>query len=327
MKKNIISSLLLAITILNVSAIPAFAMPNLDGLSNTEKIQVIDNHISVSMENIEGLEKDITQNEETLIKKKQELYSLQKEYQVQKKNSNYDSSSFLRTSSSQGSNDDLKLLELILNSNSFSDLFKKIELSKTTKFKQSKLTQVLEKKEDYLLDLQEKLKEEQLKLEDDKENLTDEKAKLEELKKTIEEEIARQPKVILQSNVTPPPISQEASEKAKSVINEAFKYLGTPYVWGGTSPSGFDCSGLTQYVFANNGVSLPRISESQQTFGTPINISDVKPGDLLFYGYPAYHVSIYIGDGQYIHAPQTGDVVKISTVNWSSVSSATRVIN
>ena len=122
-------------------------------------------------------------------------------------------------------------------------------------------------------------------------------------------------------------ISEEVGDKADIVINEAFKYLGVPYVWGGTTPYGFDCSGYMQYIYRTIGVSLPRVSESQQFYGTRIPISEIKPGDLVFWGTPAYHVGMYIGKGQFIHAPQTGDVVKIQNLNFNSISSVSRVID
>lgn len=122
-------------------------------------------------------------------------------------------------------------------------------------------------------------------------------------------------------------VPNNASGSASAVIAEAKKYLGVKYVWGGTTPSGFDCSGFTSYVFRTVGVSLPRVSRDQQNFGTKISTSQVQPGDLVFKGKPAYHVGIYIGGGKYIHAPQTGDVVKISSYKPSKFSSATRVLN
>jgi peptidoglycan DL-endopeptidase CwlO len=116
------------------------------------------------------------------------------------------------------------------------------------------------------------------------------------------------------------------SDKASKVIAYAEQFLGVPYVWGGSSPSGFDCSGLMQYVFHSVGVSLPRTAAMQQNVGTRISPSQVQPGDLVFEGAPAYHVGMYIGGGSWIQAPETGDVVKISTYNSSKFSSAARVL-
>ncbi len=98
------------------------------------------------------------------------------------------------------------------------------------------------------------------------------------------------------------------------VVGIAMHYLGVPYVWGGASPRGFDCSGLVMYVFAQIGVSLPHSSYAQAAMGTPVSMSQLEPGDLVFFS-GASHMGIYIGGGQFIHAPHTGDVVKISSMS------------
>jgi peptidoglycan DL-endopeptidase CwlO len=98
------------------------------------------------------------------------------------------------------------------------------------------------------------------------------------------------------------------------VVGIAMHYLGVPYVWGGASPRGFDCSGLVMYVYAQIGVSLPHSSYAQAAMGTPVSISQLQPGDLVFFT-GASHEGIYIGGGQFIHAPHTGDVVKISSLS------------
>lgn len=98
------------------------------------------------------------------------------------------------------------------------------------------------------------------------------------------------------------------------VVGIAMHYLGVPYVWGGSTPRGFDCSGFVAYVFAQIGVSLPHSSYAMFGMGTSISIGDLQPGDLVFFT-GASHMGIYIGGGQFIHAPHTGDVVKISSMS------------
>jgi peptidoglycan DL-endopeptidase CwlO len=104
------------------------------------------------------------------------------------------------------------------------------------------------------------------------------------------------------------------------VVGIALQYLGIPYVWGGASPStGFDCSGFIMYVFAQVGVSLPHHAASQFAYGTPVSRDQLAPGDLVFFD-GLGHAGIYIGGGQFVHAPHTGDVVKISSMyeSWYS---------
>jgi peptidoglycan DL-endopeptidase CwlO len=102
------------------------------------------------------------------------------------------------------------------------------------------------------------------------------------------------------------------------VVGIAMQYLGTPYVYGGASPSGFDCSGFVMYVFAQVGVSLPHNAAAQYGYGTPVSRSQLQPGDLVFFN-GLGHDGIYIGGGQFIHSPHTGDVVKISSLSgWYS---------
>jgi cell wall-associated NlpC family hydrolase len=109
----------------------------------------------------------------------------------------------------------------------------------------------------------------------------------------------------------PPPAD---ASKGAQVVAIAMRYLGVPYKWGGASPStGFDCSGLTMYVYAQVGVSLPHYAAAQYQLGVAVARDQLQPGDLVFYR-GLGHMGMYIGGGNYIHAPQTGDVVKISGV-------------
>ena len=106
------------------------------------------------------------------------------------------------------------------------------------------------------------------------------------------------------------------STGGQAVVDEARKYLGIPYVWGGTNPrTGLDCSGLTQLVFKKFGVELPRVSYQQANAGTPVaSLAQARPGDLLAFGSPVHHVAIYIGDNKMIEAPRPGKDVRISPV-------------
>jgi peptidoglycan DL-endopeptidase CwlO len=98
----------------------------------------------------------------------------------------------------------------------------------------------------------------------------------------------------------------------RSPVETALSYHGIPYVWGGASPSGFDCSGLTMYVYAQHGVQLPHHAASQFLLGQKVDPADLQPGDLVFFGSPVHHVGMYIGGGYFVHAPHTGDFVKVS---------------
>lgn len=97
-----------------------------------------------------------------------------------------------------------------------------------------------------------------------------------------------------------------------SPVETALAYHGVPYVWGGASPAGFDCSGLVMYVMKQHGVNLPHYSGSQYLLGTKVQPGDLKPGDAVFFGSPVYHVGLYVGGGYFVQAPRTGDFVKVS---------------
>ena len=128
------------------------------------------------------------------------------------------------------------------------------------------------------------------------------------------------------SNVT------QSGPTGSEVVATAERYLGVPYVWGGASPStGFDCSGLVQYVYGQLGVSLPRTSEQQASVGTSVpSLAAAKPGDLLIFNSPADgangHVGIYIGGGKMIDAPYTGAVVRVDSVASAGVPTTIRQV-
>lgn len=127
--------------------------------------------------------------------------------------------------------------------------------------------------------------------------------------------------------VVPPaaPAPAPAPSKGQAIVAAAEAQLGTPYSWGGNQPGGFDCSGLVQYSYAQQGVSIPRVSNAQIAGGTPVSLNALQPGDVLSF-YNGGHVGIYAGDGMVIHSPTSGDVVKKTSLQYMQPESATRYV-
>ncbi|WP_328617348.1 NlpC/P60 family protein [Amycolatopsis sp. NBC_00355] len=119
------------------------------------------------------------------------------------------------------------------------------------------------------------------------------------------------------------PTVKAATGAAQTAVNAALSKLGSAYVWGATGPSTFDCSGLMQWAYKQAGISLPRNSAAQAGFGTSVSRDQLQPGDLVAYYSPVSHIGMYIGDGKMVHAPTSGDVVKISPL-MSEYAGATR---
>ncbi len=121
-----------------------------------------------------------------------------------------------------------------------------------------------------------------------------------------------------------PPAGEIASAAARSapdpvrsrIVFTALQMVGVPYRYGGSSPAGFDCSGLVQYAYRNAGLSVPRTSRDQLKASMPVTLEHAGPGDLLFFRSKDYsHVGIYLGEGRFVHAPSTGRTVSIASFN------------
>lgn len=108
-----------------------------------------------------------------------------------------------------------------------------------------------------------------------------------------------------------PEVSRGSNYYYRRIVQTAMEYIGVPYVFGGTSPSGFDCSGFVRYVFAHAGIYLPRMADEQYEVGTPVAMSNLRTGDLVFfstYDYGASHVGIYLSNGNFINASSSRGV-------------------
>jgi cell wall-associated NlpC family hydrolase len=105
------------------------------------------------------------------------------------------------------------------------------------------------------------------------------------------------------------------SGAAATAVNAALAQLGKPYVWAAAGPGSFDCSGLVQYAYAAAGVSLPHSSSGQASMGQAVSRDQLQPGDIIAFYSPVSHVGIYIGNGQMVHAPTSGDVVKVASID------------
>jgi len=118
-----------------------------------------------------------------------------------------------------------------------------------------------------------------------------------------------------------------AHATGERVVALATSHLGTPYVWGGTSPGGFDCSGLMQWAYAQVGIDLPRVSTQQAQAGRAVSAAEARPGDLVFFERGAVdHIGMYAGNGQWVVAPKTGDVVKLQDVDLSRATTIRRIL-
>ncbi|NUR60387.1 MAG: C40 family peptidase [Catenulispora sp.] len=115
-----------------------------------------------------------------------------------------------------------------------------------------------------------------------------------------------------------------ANVKAAKAVHEALSQIGVPYVWGGTTSAGFDCSGFTQHVWAAAGVKIPRTVHQQAAAGTPVPLSRAQPGDLVVFYPSRHHVGVYIGNGMVVDSPHSGSHVRTDPVRSMPVSIVVR---
>ncbi|MCH5138882.1 C40 family peptidase, partial [Clostridiaceae bacterium UIB06] len=213
-------------------------------------------------------------------------------------------------------------MELIMDSKDFDDFISRVESVKRIIGYDEDIINDLNKKKEEIVKQKDKLQEENKKLVTLKADNEKKLAKLNEDKEN-QKKLIDQLKITalndeLKGKLASLNISVESlPSKDNDVISYSYKFLGTPYLWGGTTPSGFDCSGFMQYVYAHFGVGIGRTTYDQIKDGKEISISQLQPGDLVFFGTSSdpHHVGMYVGNGMYVHAPHTGDIIKVSQLS------------
>jgi peptidoglycan DL-endopeptidase CwlO len=346
----------LSISILStmMQTTPTFASPVsvTQGQINTTKIKInnmgteiqqLDNKVSMAMDKSQKLNDDIKVQQTKIEETKAEIEKAKQDLDAEKQVFY----ARLRSIDEQSQPLVITYAELLMSSQSLSEFLDRTDAISIIIQSDSDIITGLKEKQQTLIDAQKQLdndlsvlksKQEELaaqqkQIEADKQKvltqLADSKHTLQQQQSQLSQQQAQAQLKIQQAHLSfaDVPMLPYSSDKAKTVIATAEKYLGVPYVWGGTTPSGFDCSGLMQYVYQSIGVNLPRVSQDQQNVGTMISPTQVQPGDLVFMGVPAFHVGMYIGGGKWIEAPQTGDVVKIADYNPAIFSSASRILN
>ena len=290
-------------------------------------IQEYDNSIEEKMDKLEKLQKELDAKSEEIKVNEENIGSLEKDVEERDKLlaerlKEVQNSGGLKVTP-------LKYMEAIFNSKNLLDAINNLNSIYKICKNDAELIEEAKEAKETLENIKVKILDDKKQLEEDTEYVKEELSKLEEEKAKLIKYIEENSELLNVTNGTIVPIElpDGISELTANLINTAQRYLGVPYLWGGTTPSGFDCSGLMQYVFAKENISIPRTSQEQQKASEPIDINDVEPGDLVFNKESgATHVGMYIGNGLYIHAPHTGDVVKISTLSTSNMKYAGKVI-
>ncbi|MDR5586301.1 MULTISPECIES: C40 family peptidase [Clostridium] len=330
MKKKFTTIIISAVILLNSvsSTIPVLAAPN--NLSINEVIQNIQEYDSKIETNMDKLNK----YKEQILEKENEIKANEEELEIAKKNLEEKDellSERLRNVHMNGGFKvtPLKYLEALFTSGNIMDAVGKVEVISQMCKSDKNLVKEAKNAEQNLNDMQKKIEKENEELQKNKEEIEKYIADLEDQKKQLIDYVQENSDILVDStsSIIPITLPSDMSAEAKAIINEAQKYLGIPYLWGGTTPEGFDCSGLMQYVFNTKGIELPRVSEEQQSFAKPISLSELKPGDLVFNkSSNSTHIGMYIGDDKFLHAPHTGDFIKISTLSTSNMKYAGRVL-
>lgn len=309
-----------------------------------DKIDSIEANIEQLDSQIEDIMSKIDATNIKIAAAKQEIRAAEKAIDNTSKDIDKEQALYNERLSAMYTNGPTGYLELILNSKSFIDFLERYELAKSIMKFDTNLIQNLQNKKNLKVQQRAQLLQKKNRL-ISLQNLN--KATLAQLNATknkqnslisyLKAEEKKYAAAIAEQNALINQTLKQIAEMKKHTKGNTGKYsndalvvyaanfLGVRYVWGGTTPSGFDCSGFTKYVFSHFGINLNRVSRDQATQGATVSRANLQPGDLVFFGRPIHHVGIYVGNNCFIHAPRTGDVVRISPLTRSDFVLAKRV--
>ncbi|AWK52569.1 glycoside hydrolase [Clostridium beijerinckii] len=308
-------------------------------------IEKLDNQIEDYMMKIEENKKSINSTENDIKKSKEQISKVEKEISIQQ-------DVLDQRVRSMYINGQSNYLKILLESENFNELVTKAEvITKVISSDKKVISDLALKKsevENKKVALEDKYNqilalktENENKLTSLNNNIADQKKLVEESKtqeKLFASKVDQSQALVNETMVQVNKIRSEApkvnpsrgktSVSDSNIIAYASNFLGTPYLWGGTSPStGFDCSGFTQYVYAHFGIKVGRTTYDQINDGYGVSKDELQAGDLVFFGKNGdpTHMGMYVGNNTYIHAPRTGDVIKISSMDRSDYITARRV--
>lgn len=281
------------------------------------KIEMLDNQIEDAMKKVENNKKELSSTQIQIKNLQKEIVGTEKDVKLRedilKKR--------VRAAYMSGVD---SYIDIILGSKDIRDFVWRLDaIKKIVQFDNKVMAELNSKKEKMLRD--------QKQLKDKNDKIVALKSENEKKLAKLKEDKENQKKLLAQAPSRSFALASTSSSKINlsrgslsisggsnsDVVSYAYNFLGTPYKWGGTSPSGFDCSGFTQYVYNHFGVGIGRSTYDQINDGVPVSRDQLKPGDLVMFGSSGSpnHTGIYVGNGMYIHAPHTGDVVKVSPVD------------
>ncbi|SFC51728.1 NlpC/P60 family protein [Clostridium uliginosum] len=331
MKNKFIYTMLATVLFLIITSntFPAFAAPNELSLEQVvQNVQEYDSKIEYNMDKLNKYKEQILEKENDIKENEEELTKAQTNLEEK---DNLLAERLRKVHMDGGfETTPMQYLDALFSSGNLVEAAEKVQLISQICKSDKKLVSEAKQSEEKLTDIKKNIEKENEELQKDKESIEKEIKELEDQKQQLLEYVKENSELLSDgtSSIIPITLPTDISDEARALIKETQKYLGVHYLWGGVTPDGFDCSGLLQYVFKSQNIDIPRVSQDQQSFAKPISIAEIKPGDLVFNkDSNSTHVGMYIGNDMYIHAPHTGDVVKISRLSTSNMKYIGRILD